>query len=618
MKFWSAFLLLFLNLAASGQEKYQITVDLISVSSDRVKVTINTPAISDKEIRYIMPAVIPGSYSIKDFGRFVSDFTAVTKDGEYLRVRLEGNNTFVMRNRRGAPLSKIEYYVSDTWDMEKTSEKMTKEEFNFIFQPGGTNIDAGKNYVINHQGFYGYLDGHKMLPYEITYLKSEKLFASTALDVVRETNGRDVVKAANYVKLVDNPIMFSQADTVSFYSSNTHISISVFSENKAVSSYKIKQMLTPLSRALATFFNKKLPVDKYHFIFYFAGYKNSPVTKYGGFGALEHSYSSFYFLPEVPDELYLRNMVLSVVAHEFLHILTPLNIHSEEIEDFDFINPQMSQHLWMYEGVTEYLANLVQVRDSLISDSQFIDEMETKILNSKKYPDVSFTEMSKNILKKKYSGMYSNVYEKGALIGFLLDIRLHELSKGSMGLKDVMMKLSDKYGPDRPFKDDQLIPEIVSITYPEIKDFFSNYVSGSKPLPYDDYFSKLGWKFHVNKIDTVATFGNFGLIFNQVDSKFIVSRTDSSNAFGFTNGDEIIEVDGVTITSENYNEALSPLFKPVAEKNVAVRFFSSGEEKKLAVSPALVTLRKKFVIEDDPGASQDQIFLRKKMLSNYF
>jgi predicted metalloprotease with PDZ domain len=37
---------------------------------------------------------------------------------------------------------------------------------------------------------------------------------------------------------------------------------------------------------------------------------------------------------------------------------TPLSIHSKEIQDFDYNDPKMSQHLWMYEGVTEYFANL--------------------------------------------------------------------------------------------------------------------------------------------------------------------------------------------------------------------------------------------------------------------
>jgi predicted metalloprotease with PDZ domain len=50
--------------------------------------------------------------------------------------------------------------------------------------------------------------------------------------------------------------------------------------------------------------------------------------------------------------------MMDVVSHEFFHIVTPLSIHSKEIQDFDYNDPKMSEHLWMYEGVTEYFANL--------------------------------------------------------------------------------------------------------------------------------------------------------------------------------------------------------------------------------------------------------------------
>jgi predicted metalloprotease with PDZ domain len=54
----------------------------------------------------------------------------------------------------------------------------------------------------------------------------------------------------------------------------------------------------------------------------------------------------------------LVKSMMDVVSHDFFHIVTPLSIHSKEIQDFDYNDPKMSEHLWMYEGVTEYFANL--------------------------------------------------------------------------------------------------------------------------------------------------------------------------------------------------------------------------------------------------------------------
>ena len=79
-----------------------------------------------------------------------------------------------------------------------------------------------------------------------------------------------------------------------------------------------------------------------------------------GGGALEHGNSSFYVLPDFGDSTF-TSMIKRVALHEFMHIFTPLNLHSEQIGNFDYVEPKMSKHLWLYEGVTEYFANLFQI-----------------------------------------------------------------------------------------------------------------------------------------------------------------------------------------------------------------------------------------------------------------
>jgi predicted metalloprotease with PDZ domain len=69
--------------------------------------------------------------------------------------------------------------------------------------------------------------------------------------------------------------------------------------------------------------------------------------------------------------------MMDVVSHEFFHIVTPLSIHSKEIQDF-YNDPKMSEHLWMYEGVTEYFANLFQINQGLITEEDFTIAFQTK------------------------------------------------------------------------------------------------------------------------------------------------------------------------------------------------------------------------------------------------
>jgi predicted metalloprotease with PDZ domain len=611
-----AFLLGIIVSLACAQDKYRIAVDLNKVKNDRVKVTVQPPAVSDSIIEYVMPAVIPGSYARKDFGRFVNDFHAYTDKGRKLKFTKSGENVFVISNPKKARLGKIEYWVDDTWDADKDpKKKTTDEELNYIFQPGGTNISAGKNYVINHQGFYGYFEKYKLLPYEITVKRPDSLFASTPLKIDRQ-KGKDVLYANDYVFLVDNPVMYCVPDTVSFMAGGARITVSVYSENKVVSSAEIREYITPLARALADFFGT-MPVDHYMFMMYFTKYgSKTALTQYGGLGAMEHSYSSFYFLPELPEAKSRKSVVLNVSSHEFLHILTPLNMHSEEIANFDFRQPKMSMHLWMYEGATEYFANLVQVRDSLIGPDEFMNDVRLKIERSKEYPDVSFTEMSRNILDNRYKDMYLNVYQKGALISFLLDIRLNELSGGKMGLREVMLKLKEKYGPSRPFKDEQLIDDIVSLSYPQIRQYFNDYVTGSKPLPLKEYLGKIGWTYYEVKQDSAYSFGKMGLSFNDEERQFIITDSDNSNVFGLKDGDVLLSVNGKVITVENYNEALAALFDVTDLKPVNIKYKRSSEVYSAAGKPFKVAKMLNNVLNEDPQATAQQKQLRIQVLGN--
>jgi predicted metalloprotease with PDZ domain len=54
-----------------------------------------------------------------------------------------------------------------------------------------------------------------------------------------------------------------------------------------------------------------------------------------------------------------------MLFHEF----NPIGIHWK-IQYFDYNMQKMSEHLWMYEGVTEYFANLFQItKDWLLRNS---------------------------------------------------------------------------------------------------------------------------------------------------------------------------------------------------------------------------------------------------------
>jgi predicted metalloprotease with PDZ domain len=113
---------------------------------------------------------------------------------------------------------------------------------------------------------------------------------------------------------------------------------------------------------------------------------------------------------------------------------------------------------------------------------------EANAMNDK----MSFTKMSKNVLEQPYKDQYLNVYQKGALIAMCIDIQMRELSNGQRGVLSLMQDLSNEFGSNKPFNDEDLFATITRITYPQIGEFLNKYVAGETPIPYDDYFAKMG------------------------------------------------------------------------------------------------------------------------------
>ncbi len=528
-----------------AQNQYQYQIDLLHVTNDQVKVTLTPPKMDKAELLFVMPRVIPGSYSIKNYGRFIKQFTAFDTNGKKLKTKQKEINEFYIYN--AGSIGKIEYYVNDTWD--------DKDKKNFVFQPGGSNIEAGLNYVINPHCFFGYFDGFKMNPIQIEVKKPAEMYGSGNLTKSSKDNITDIIEAPNYVFLADNPIMYCVPDTTSFQVAAANIHISVYSVNGIVKSKKVAEYLQPVAGTLKEFL-KDLPVSEYHFLYYFDDPERLQTSKSkglsGGYGALEHNHSSFYYLPESRYEKKLVETVKHVSSHEFLHLVTPLNLHSEEIEHFDFLHPKMSKHLWMYEGVTEYFSYLAQIRGNIITEKDFRKEIRSRLNRGTQFGNFSMTAMSSDVLSPSNQKLYLSVYSRGALIAMLLDIRITELTAGKKTLQSVMMALSQKYGTAKPFKDDQLFDDIIALTHPKVKDFINAFIIGEEALPYFE-LSKLGWDYAEERRDRIYFCGYFGVKYDEKNAAFSFAKT-GENVYGVQDNDILLAVNNTPVTMDNFSE----------------------------------------------------------------
>lgn len=473
-----------------------VDVFLNDIENDKVKVTINPGRITADSLKFYLPKTVPGTYAINDYGQFSQDLMAFDYSGNEMKSSRQDENTWIISN--SSDFDKLTYYVDDTFDIKGEGG---------VFSPAGTNFEAGENFMLNLHAIVGYFENAKEIPYKINIHRPTNMAASASLPVINQVDkGTYVVDefaTDRYFGVIDHPILYSEPDTTSFDIEGMKVLLSIYSPNDVHTTADLKPALEKMVQAQKSFLGEIDNTNVYAILLYLSDMQNPDAR---GFGALEHHTSTSVVLPETMPLQQLEESMTDVVSHEFFHIITPLNIHSKEVHYFNYNEPKMSKHLWMYEGVTEYFANLFQINQGLISEDEFYARMNEKIQTAKAFDDtMPFTEMSANILKDEYKDSYYNVYQKGALIGMALDIRLRELSGGEMGILDLMKKLISRYGKDTPFEDENLISEIVDLTYPEIQDFFDKYVSGTTPIPYDEFFAKVG----VEKTESLSETGYF-------------------------------------------------------------------------------------------------------------
>lgn len=554
----------------------ETTIDLVNVDNDRVNVTINPGSFSENNISFFIPKTVPGTYSEDNYGKYIEDVKAYDYQGNELLVKAIGVNEWNISN--ATKLDKISYYVTDTYDSES-------ELSDPVFSPAGTNILKDKNFVLNLHGFVGYFEGLKEVPYQLIISSPSDLVPTTSLirrpDDSKSTT--DTFLASRYFEVVDNPILYAKENIASFVINDITVNLSVYSPNDRYAATDLKESMERMMRAQKGFLGEIDGTKEYNILLYLSTLDQNDAS---GFGALEHHTSTVVVLPEQMPLETLEKAMIDVVSHEFFHIVTPLNVHSEEIQYFDFNDPKMSQHLWMYEGTTEYFANLFQIQQGLIGEADFYARIVDKINNSKSYDDeMSFTNMSRNILVDPYKENYANVYEKGTLLNMSLDIRLRDLSDGEKGVLWLMKELSKKYDDDTPFEDDEIIDEIVAMTYPEIKSFFEIYVQGNTPLDYDEILASVGLR-TTDVQERSGYFLNGEVPFididqNNNDAIFIRDGIELNTFFtglGAQGGDTIRSIDGMPISLESIRPIIGQSFGWTSDREITM-VVKRGEEE---------------------------------------
>ncbi len=584
-------------------DQYQVLIDLTALQDDKIPVEIVVPILDVDSVEFHMARIIPGTYDVHNYGRFLSKIVALSSSGDTLAMEKLDLNRWLIKD--ASSLYKITYWVDDTYDYAENTG---------IFEPAGSGMNDSV-FLLNNFAFVGYLNDYQKIKYDLEVRKPKGFYGSTALvgDIGKDS---DRYLIEDYFELHDNPMLYCLPDTVSKMVGNTRVLVSVYSPGKLVNATQCMEEISAVLDAAEKYLGGEMPVDKYAVLIY-----TVPMGMMGSsYGALEHHRSTVLYMPEMAGEEFY-NGVRDITSHEFFHIITPLNIHSEMIADFDFINPKMSQHIWLYEGVTEYNSHLVQIRSGIYDLNQFLDVTEDKLLTGDDYDrHIPLTVASTHTLTF-LKDQYYNFYQKGHLAGMALDLKLIQLSEGKYRLVDLLAELGAVYGSDTFFVDEELFDIITELTYPEMREFFARHFEGTEPFPFEELMAMVGVNYQAEAKVQRFTVGNIEFGYNFGTGRIKVASTDDLDDFGkdmgWKVGDEIIEFNGIEVDLYTIGDVISDFYSntQIGDKVEVLVARPDGEdnfkEKKLKAKARTAEYTEYHLMQAVPEPSELQLRMRK-------
>ncbi|TGE19744.1 M61 family metallopeptidase [Hymenobacter elongatus] len=588
--------LLIATSVAYAQKPLTYTVSIDPTTQDLFEVRLEVPKLGKEQSIYQFAATAPGTYQVMDIGRFVRKFEAFDAGNKPLAVKQLSTNQWQLQQPEKTRA--IRYTIAETWD--------TPVQEHRVYRMCGTSLEAD-HALLNGQGIFGYLQGWQGKPMRIKLNYPAGWKVGTPLTA----DAHGYYAAKSYDHAVDSPFLLGRLTEAKTKLGDAEVAVYCYSKTDQVKAEPLLgYMQTMLSAAQA--FLVQLPVKRYTFLYHFDDQSN---------GAWEHSYSSEYVLRETPLTPESASQITSIAAHEFFHVVTPLNIHSEVIEQFNFVQPTGSEHLWLYEGTTEWASGMMKLRGGLTPLEEYLKELSGKVAYDHTQADTTYSLSKLGLLSFSDEGQrqYNNIYQRGAMTAALLDLRLLELSGGERGLREVMNELTKRYGPNKPFSEKTFFDDFTKLTYPEIGDFFARYVKQAEPLPLRKYYANVGIGYtpvlHTGR--PVTALGATSVSFT-VNGNAVLFDAVSSNLrdCGITSGDQLLAYGTTAITPSTLRQALTELKarKPNEEYELTIRH--DGAEKKVRCRLVEQQEIKRYDFAVLPDATPAQLALRQAWLKN--
>jgi predicted metalloprotease with PDZ domain len=434
-----------------------------------------------------MPAWRPGSYQIQDFGKAVRDVTATDASGRKLQVT-EGEGP--------------------SWSVETTGKQDVSIHYQLPLKVGagprrGVPVPvAGQKkpeQVVYHEAYvfqgpstWMYVPQRLDVEQQVTFKLPAGWDVATPMTPTDKPN---VFTSPDYDILADCPFHIGKFEIHAFKVDGVpyRIVLSGYGARRKDCEALVERTRKIVKAQLEMM--GKAPFSDYTFLF--------ARTRGAGGGGLEHLNSTNISVPSIDGSTPGNNSRFdSLVSHEFFHLWNVKRLRPRALGPFDYTRPNRTRYLWLSEGVTSYYGDLCCVRAGVWNEEHYwTHSLAAKINKLQSNPgrqkisvaETSWTVWDHSMLGRVMRRQAPDYYNKGELLGLLLDVKIRDATNGKGSLDDVMRGLLKQcMDQNQGFADGDVRKWCEKVAGTSFKGFFKDYVDGTEELPFTKELSKIG------------------------------------------------------------------------------------------------------------------------------
>lgn len=258
----------------------------------------------------------------------------------------------------------------------------------------------------------------------------------------------------------------------------------------------------------------------------------------------------------------------SVTAHEFFHLWNVKRIRPQSLEPVDYTKEQYTRALWFSEGVTSTVEDYILLDAGMIDQDEYLRRLGYEIATLQARPahrSQSAEDSSLEAWLEKYSfyrrpDRSISYYNKGEVLGVMLDLAIRDASGGSRSLRDVLRWMNANYAAKHVyFADSEGVRQAVeAVTGKDFGPFFRDYVAGVQEIPYDEFLRGVGLRLVQRQEDVPDPGCTVSRNFDGVPVVLSVQSGSAAERAGLRVGDVITAVNRKNAEFSSELEAMSP------------------------------------------------------------